>query len=314
MHFLLTLAIVVLIFLNGATDASNAIAASVSSGALRMRQAALLSAVCNTAGGIIGGIYLDGIAKSVIESADFGTRGETGVLAALASSVIFTFCAWIFCLPTSESHALLAAAAGASVILGESTSPARVLLPAVCWMTLCTVFGFLSGIAFGRFFPHTLKPRTVCRLQIFCAAAAAFLHGAQDLVKFTALLYAAGGKPHPFLLPAAAAMMGLGTLCGGRRMTEAVGDGLASLDSRTALATDLASAASLAVLSLLGIPASTTHTRTASAAGGALVSQDCCLHSGSLFRFAAAWILTFPVCAALSALLCKLLVLFCEIY
>ena len=314
MHFLLTLAIVVLIFLNGATDASNAIAASVSSGALRMRQAAILSALSNMAGGIIGGICLDGIAESVMDSADFGPRGEIGVFATLTASVIFTFCAWIFCLPTSESHALLASAAGASVILGESISPAQTLLPAVCWMAFCTVSGFLAGIAFGRFFPHIHSPRTVRMLQILCAAAASFLHGAQDLVKFTALLYAAGGKTHPLLLPAAAAVMGLGTLCGGRRMTEAAGNCLASLDSRTALATDLASAASLAILSLLGIPSSTTHARTAAAAGGALVSRTCRLHSGPFFRFAAAWILTFPVCAVLSVLLCKLLVLFCEIY
>ena len=38
MSFFLILTVVILIFLNGATDASNAIASSVSSGALSMRQ------------------------------------------------------------------------------------------------------------------------------------------------------------------------------------------------------------------------------------------------------------------------------------
>ena len=43
-----------LIFLNGATDAFAAIASAVSSGALTMRRAALLAAMGNLAGGLIG--------------------------------------------------------------------------------------------------------------------------------------------------------------------------------------------------------------------------------------------------------------------
>ena len=309
MNFLLTLAVVILIFLNGATDASSAIAASVASGAMRMRRAAILSAVCNTAGGIIGGICFPGISRAVIRSADFGTHGEAGVLITLAATVLFTFIAWLLRLPTSESHALLASAAGASMVFGSDAFSLGLLLPAFLWMTLSAGAGFLAGILMSGIFPRSLPPRTLRLLQILCAAGASFLHGVQDLGKFTALLCAAGGEAHPLLLPTAAAVLGIGTLCGGRRITEAAGNSLAEMDSRTALATDLGSALSLFVLSFLNIPASTTHTRTASAAGGASISRGCRLHRAQLLRFAAAWALTFPLCTALAAALGRLLLL-----
>lgn len=307
MSFALILAVVLLIFLNGATDASNAIAASVSSGALTMRQAALLAAVCNAAGGIAGGLFFTEIRSAVTDSTDFGAHAEIGALAALGATVIFTFFAWLYRLPTSESHALLAASAGASILLSGNENPALLLLPPLFWMTVCAAAGFCAGMLCGRTFPRSLSPRAVRRLQILCAAASSFLHGLQDLAKFLALLASAGASSHAALLPLAATVMGLGTLCGGRRMTEAVGEELAELDARTALATDLGCAAALSLLSLAGLPASTTHARTASAAGGALISPGCRLHKTQMYRFAAAWVLTFPLCAALAALLAEFL-------
>jgi len=310
MRFILVTAVIILIFLNGATDASNAIASAVTGGALKMRQAALLAAVCNTAGGLAGGIFFAGIAEAVTDSADFGPYGEIGVLASIGAAVLFTFAAWLLRLPTSESHALLAATAGASMLLSGGGHFARRLLPSVLWMSLCGLSGFLAGLLAGRIFPRSLSPRTVRRMQILCAAAASFLHGVQDLAKFMALLYASGAAAHPLLLPAAAGIMGLGTLCGGQRMTEAVGEELASLDAPGALAADLASAATLGLLSAMGIPASTTHARTAAAAGSALSGRFCTLHRPQLLRFIAAWILTFPLCAALGALLAQLMTTF----
>lgn len=305
MHAAILTAILCLIFLNGATDAANAIAAAVASGALSMRRAALLSAMCNTAGGIFGAAAFPGIASSVLHRADFGAHGECGVLASLLAAVLFTLLAWICRMPTSESHALLASAAGASLILGSQNRLTGSLAPAACWMLLCVFAGFAAGLLFSRV--PASSPRALRRMQILSAGAASFLHGAQDLAKFLALAAASGIPAHPALLPAAAAVMGLGTVCGGQRMTDAVGQELAKLDNRAALASDLASAAALAGLSLFGIPASTTHAKTAAVAGCALASPSCRLRSRPLLRFGAAWLLTFPACAALGAALARLL-------
>lgn len=303
MSFFLIFTVVILIFLNGATDASNAIASSVSSGALSMRQASVLAAVCNTAGGIAGMLFFGEIRQSVMENADFGADGEIGVLASVGAAVIFTFLAWLLRLPTSESHALLASCAGVSMVLGEEVHTALQIVRPLLWMTVCAAGGTLAGALLGRCFPRHWKRNTERRLQILCAAGGSFLHGVQDLAKFLALLGIVGNRAHPLILGMAAGVMGLGTLFGGRRMTEAVGENLASMDGRSALAADLGTALALLFLSAAGIPSSTTHVRTCAAAGGAAVSPGCRLYGKQLYRFAAAWLVTFPVCMSLGAIL-----------
>ena len=61
MHNAIVIAIVLLIFLNGATDACTSIAAAVCSGAISMRRAALLCGICNAVGGVCGVLFFGGI-------------------------------------------------------------------------------------------------------------------------------------------------------------------------------------------------------------------------------------------------------------
>lgn len=301
MTFFLSTAVVLLIFLNGATDASNAIASAVSSRALTMRQAALLSAALNVAGGALSGVLFTRVGESVAGTADFGSFGEAGALSCLLSAVIFTALAWVFRLPTSESHALLSALAGVSAATGGGGIWSAIA-PLAVWMTVCTAGGFAAGLVVARFFRRKSSAVRVRRMQIVSAALFSFFHGAQDLPKFLALLMAAGTvsvRP-PFSVWAASALvMGIGTLLGGRRMTEAVGCDLASLTPKGALASDLAAAGTLCVLSIAGVPASTTHAKTAAVAGTSLLSPGCRLYRRQFFRFLIAWLFTFPVCAAL---------------
>ncbi len=298
MPIFLLMAVAALVFLNGATDASNAIAAAVSSGALSMRRAAILAALGNALGGVCAVLFFGGIGEAVAEAADFGAFGVVGVLSSLIATVTFTAVAWRMRLPTSESHALLSAAAGVrAVLVGDGIFKA--VAPALLWMTLCTLGGFGMGLLFARCVPRTMRTRTVRRLQIVSAFAASFFHGVQDLPKFIALLFVAGVPDSPLLWAAAVAVMAIGTRLGGRRMTEAVGTDLAELTPCGALASDFAAAGTLFLLSICGVPASTTHAKTASVAAAALRADGCFLHRRQLGRFLIAWLVTFPVCAAL---------------
>lgn len=292
------LAVTALIFLNGATDASGAIASAVSSGAISMRRAALLAACGNAVGGVSAALLFDGVGEAVADAADFGAFGAAGVLACLAATVIFTAAAWALHLPTSESHALLAAAAGVRAATAEG-GVLTALAPAAWWMTLCTVGGLGMGFLFIRCVPRKMSDSAVRRLQILSAFAASFLHGVQDLPKFVALLAVAGFSNSPALWCAAVAVLSLGTLLGGKRMTEAVGTELAALTPRGALASDFGAAGALLVLSVWGIPASTTHAKTAAVAGAALGGDGCALYRRQFCRFLFVWLLTFPICAAL---------------
>ena len=298
--------IFLLIFLNGATDACGSIATAVCSGAMSMKRAAILCGACNGIGGMCGVLFFGGIGESVLSASDFGDAGEIGVMATLSATVLFALSAWLIAMPTSESHALWAAAAGASLALGGDTSVVRALLPSVLWMSLCVLAGAVAGTVLPRWIPSNARRRTVRRWQILSAAASSLLHGIQDLSKFCIFLALAGvSSDHPAIVCSAAGAMGLGALCGGRRMTDAVGDDLAALTPSAALASDIASGLSLLLLSLAGIPASTTHTKTASVAACAAISADCRIRKKQFLRCVAAWIITFPACTALGYLLAR---------
>lgn len=308
MEFAIAAVIFLLIFLNGATDACGSIATAVCSGALSLRRGAILCGVCNGIGGLCGVWLFDGIGESVLSAWDFGTSDEIGVLTSLTVTVLFALIAWIVALPTSESHALLAAAAGASAALSGNGSVFSALLPSLLWMSLCVLAGAVAGTFLPRFLPLKLRPAAVRRWQIVSAGASSFLHGVQDLSKFCAFLSLVGvSAHHPALLLFGAGIMGIGSLCGGRRMTDAVGDALAELRPRPALAADLACDVALLALSLGGIPASTTHTKTAAVAAVAAVSADCRIHKRQFLRCIAAWVITFPVCGAWGYCLARIL-------
>ena len=308
MEFAIAAVIFLLIFLNGATDACGSIATTVCSGALSMRRGAILCGVCNGIGGLCGVWLFGGIVESVLSAWDFGISVEIGVLSSLTATMLFALIAWIVALPTSESHALLAAAAGASAALSGYTSVLSALLPAFFWMSLCVFAGAVAGTVLPRFLSRRLRPTTVRRWQIVSAGASSFLHGVQDLSKFCAFLSLVGvAAHHPAPILFSAGVMGIGSLCGGRRMTDAVGDALAELSPHPALAADMACDAALLLLSFGGIPASTTHTKTAAVAAVAAVSPDCRIHKRQFSRCIAAWVITFPVCAALGYFLARIL-------
>ncbi len=298
--------VTLLIFLNGATDAANSIATAVSSGALTLRRGAVLSAFWNLVGGLSAGTLFGGVGRAVEESADFGRYGQEGALCALVATVLFTGVMWLFHLPTSESHALLSAIAGVGAALGGGGF-LKVLLPALIWMSLCTAGGFLVGAVFAPRRLSRLSPRRLCRCQVLFCAVSSFFHGVQDLPKFLALLTVSGNfNAEWFVWAGAAFVMGLGTLFGGRRMTEAVGAELATLTPKAALSADVAAAAVMLVMSACGLPASTTHGKTAAVAAVSLRATGCTLHRKQFCRFAIAWVATFPVAAGLSYLLCRL--------
>ena len=117
------------LFVNGWTDAPNAIATVVSSGVLPFRRAALLGAVCNFLGVWFFSLLSPGVTETVLSIAALGPdrRGAAAALAAaLGAIVLWGVFAWVLGIPTSESHALLSGVAGGAVALRglEALSPA----------------------------------------------------------------------------------------------------------------------------------------------------------------------------------------------
>ena len=314
---LLTLGV---ILVNGWTDAPNAIATAVASKALSFSAAAVLAAACNLLGALLSAIYFPAVTRTVLELAQLGRDRQTALwalCAAMASIVIWSTAAWLFGIPTSESHGLLAGLTGASLALGGNITDvglwawSRVLLS----LPLSVGLGWLLAKAFAAC-PFRLRTASFYRCaQRAGAAAMAFLHGAQDGQKFLSIfllgLTLAIGQnstatPTPLWLTAlCAGTMALGTALGGRRIIDTVGRDMVALDLRRGLAADLAGASTLLLCTLLGLPVSTTHTKTAAILGAGRhpnwkVAQSVIL----------AWLHTFPACGFLGFLCTKLLLFF----
>ena len=108
------LLVLAVIFVNGWTDAPNAIATAVGSGALTFRRGVWLAAACNFAGAALACLCFPAVADTMGELVAFSDLGGAAAAlnAALLSIVLWAVSAWRFGLPTSESHALLAGQIG----------------------------------------------------------------------------------------------------------------------------------------------------------------------------------------------------------
>lgn len=99
-------------FVNGWTDAPNAIATVVSTRVLSPALAVLMAAALNFVGAFYGTAVAATIGKDIVrpEAIDLATVG-----AAMFAIILWSTVAWRFGLPTSESHALVSGLAGAAL-------------------------------------------------------------------------------------------------------------------------------------------------------------------------------------------------------
>src|SRR4030042_968128 len=162
MDISVSLAVVLLLvlaaeFVNGWTDAPNAIATVVSTRVLSPLQAVTMAAVLNVVGALATGTAVattigTGIVKP--EAIELHT-----VASAMIAIVIWSTLAWRWGLPTSETHALVAglagagiAAAGPSVLLWVGWK--KVLIGLVLATVIGFSFGFIVMIIIYRLFSH----------------------------------------------------------------------------------------------------------------------------------------------------------------
>lgn len=307
-------------FVNGWTDAPNAIATVVSTRVLTPPLAVVMATVLNVVGTFAGTAVAATIGKGIVRADSID--GIT-IAAAMLAIVTWSTLAWFRGLPTSESHALVAALSGA----GLATAGPQVLLwdgwrKVIIGLGFSTVLGFFGGLALMvgvswafRKTPLGVARRLFGRLQIFSAAFMAFSHGSNDGQKFIGVFTLAlvlGGVLPEFRIPIwvillCAITMGVGTALGGWRIVHTMGLRLTKMEPYQGFCAETAAATAIEAASRLGIPVSTTHTINTAIMGVGATRRLSAVRWGVGLEIVTAWVLTFPVCALVAGIAALLL-------
>ncbi|MDR1131395.1 MAG: inorganic phosphate transporter [Oscillospiraceae bacterium] len=323
---LLTLGV---IFVNGWTDAPNAIATCVATRAMTPRSAVLMAAVFNFLGVFFMTLVNATVAMTIKNMVNF--EGNTGdatlaLCAALFAIIIWAVAAWYFGIPTSESHALIAGLSGAAIALqgGFDGINGAEWIKVIYGLVLSTFLGFSSGYLvtelMGLFFRNADRRKTsgfFRGAQIFGGGAMAFMHGAQDGQKFMGVLilgvFLVNGSdttgnviPPVWMMVLCSVVMAIGTSIGGYKIIKAVGMDMVKLESFQGFSADVAAAACLLLSSLLGIPVSTTHMKTTAIMGVGATKRLSAVNFALVKDMVLTWVLTFPGCGIIGYLMVRL--------
>lgn len=325
---LLTLGV---IFVNGWTDAPNAIATCVATRAMRPKAAVIMSAVFNFLGVLFMTLINSTVAMTIKNMVNFdgNTADATIALcAALFAIIIWATAAWYFGIPTSESHALIAGLSGAAIALhnGLSGINGSEWIKVIYGLVLSTGLGFGLGYFMTKLtvglFRRTDRRKTTGLFkgaQIFGGAAMSFMHGAQDGQKFMGVLvlgvFLANGSDSTgdvvlpiWMMLLCSIVMAVGTSVGGYKIIKAVGMDMVKLESYQGFAADLAAASCLLLSSIFGIPVSTTHTKTTAIMGVGATKRLSAINLGVVKDMVLTWILTFPGCGLIGYITAKIFI------
>jgi PiT family inorganic phosphate transporter len=302
-------------FVNGWTDAPNAIATVVSTGVMTPRQAIVMAVVMNTVGAMAGTAVAATVGKGIVAPSVLTVPAIT---ATMLSIIGWGFLAARLGIPVSKSHALLAGLAGAGFAGGgwsalQWSGWEKVLIGLASSLFVGFAGAFLLGrliIALAANAAPMRAKRNFDRAQMASAAFMAFNHGLNDGQKFMGVFtmtLLAGGAISEFHIPwwvigACACTMGIGTSFGGWRIIKTVGAKMARLTSWQGFAATMAASSTIYVASAYGVPLSTTHTITSAVVGVGASKRVSDVRWGILRRIMLAWMATFPACAMLAYL------------
>lgn len=313
------------ILVNGWTDAPNAIATCVSTRSLTPKRAIMMAAVFNFLGVFVMTMFNATVVQTIYNMVDFGNDSDQALIAlaaAMVSIVVWAVAAWYFGIPTSESHALIAGISGAAIAIQKGFSGingsewVKVLYGLVISTVLGFSFGFIVTKLIRKLFKYADRQKATRffkKTQVVGGAAMAFMHGAQDGQKFMGIfllgvcLANGNAAVTTFAIPMwlivlCSVVMTLGTSIGGYKIIKTVGLGMVKMEPYEGSAADIAGAICLFLSSTLGIPVSTTHTKTTAIMGVGSAKRLSNVNWGVVKEMILAWVLTFPGCGLLGML------------
>ena len=313
----IALIVVALVFdyINGFHDAANSIATVVSTRVLSPGQAVVWAAFFNFAAAAIFGTA---VARTVGSGMiDIKVVTSSVILAGLLGAIVWDLITWYYGLPTSSSHALIGAYAGAAIAkAGQAALIPSGWTKTLIFIVLAPLIGFALGFVFMVLIFWLMRPfapsrvdRYFRKLQLVSAALYSLGHGANDAQKTMGIIAGAlfaAGYIHEFTIPfwvemAAYSAISLGTLSGGWRIIHTMGSKITRLQPVGGFAAETAGAVSLFTATALGVPVSTTHTITGAIIGVGSTRRLSAVRWGIAGQIVWAWVLTIPTSAVIAA-------------
>jgi PiT family inorganic phosphate transporter len=320
-NFSLILAIVVVTalafdFTNGFHDTANAMATTISTGALKPKVAVAMSAVLNLAGAFLSVEVANTISKGLVDES--GIRPEV-IFAALVGAILWNLATWLVGLPSSSSHALMGGLIGATVAsagfgaVHGDVLVTKVLLPALAAPVVAGLAAMLAtrlSYGLGRKADGKAAEKGYRVGQIASAGLVSLAHGTNDAQKtmgVITLALVAGGvvapdsDPPTWVILSAGLAIALGTYIGGWRIIRTMGKGLTELRPQQGFAAQTSAATAILASSHLGFSLSTTHVVSGSVMGAGLGRKGGVVRWSTATRMLIAWVLTLPAAALVAA-------------
>ncbi|MBE8965025.1 inorganic phosphate transporter [Nostocales cyanobacterium LEGE 12452] len=164
----------------------------------------------------------------------------------------------------------------------------------------------------GEILPNPVE-RLFARFQLLSACFVAFAHGSNDvgnaIAPLAAIVYTnrTGSVPTDgitiplwILILGGAGIVG-GLAVWGKKVIATIGENIIALQPSSGFCAELATATTILIASRLGLPVSTSHALVGGVVGIGLVQNIKSIKFQTLKGIAAAWLITIPVSAALSA-------------
>ncbi|MFI8942099.1 anion permease [Streptomyces syringium] len=303
-------------FTNGFHDTANAMATTISTGALKPKTAVAMSAVLNLVGAFLSVEVAATISKGIVDES--GIRPEI-IFAGLVGAIVWNLLTWLAGLPSSSSHALFGGLIGATIasvgtdaVHGDAVVM-KVLIPAVVAPVvagLATVLATRLTYRLARNTDPEASAKGYRAGQIASAALVSLAHGTNDAQKTMGIITLAlisGGAlgadadPPMWVIASAGIAIALGTYLGGWRIIRTLGKGLADIQPPQGFAAQTGAAVTILASSHIGFALSTTQVCSGAVMGAGLGRKGGVVRWSTAGRMVAAWGLTLPAAGLVGA-------------
>lgn len=308
MLFLITIAVVVVAYANGANSNFKGVASLFGSGTTSYRTAVTWAAL-TTAAGCVAAMFLSvGMLKTF--------SGKGLVPEALIEQPLFLFAvsagagvtgllATRFGFPVSTTHVLTGTLLGAGWIAGEVNV-------VKLWESFIKplLFSPVLAVAAGAVIYIVLKTlrlapdhrtRTLDALHFLSAGAVCFARGMNDTPKMAALLLGVGWLHGSTGMILIAVAMAAGGLISARQVAETLAHKITDMNPGQGFAANLATALLVTTANVSGLPVSTTHVSVGALLGIGITTRQAKWHT--VIPVLTAWVITLPLSALVAAVL-----------